>query len=74
MLAVLKKHGHSRSGVSVGHGYHGTVAGKALKRPWLALEALIAEAIGIPAPQIWPGRYASGGGGRAAGNVTLNQN
>lgn len=56
--AALKKRGHTLAGLSAAHGYHATAAGKALKRPWPAVEALIADAIGIPPQQIWPRRYA----------------
>jgi Ner family transcriptional regulator len=60
VLAALKKRGHSLAGLSEAHGYHATAAGKALKRPWPALEALIADAIGVAPQRIWPSRYASG--------------
>ncbi len=55
--AALKKRGFSLAGLSVANGYHATAAGKALKRPWPALEVLIAAAIGIPPQHIWPSRY-----------------
>jgi Ner family transcriptional regulator len=57
VLAALKKRGKSLSGVSLTHGYHATAAGKALKHPWPAVEALIAAAIGLPPEEIWPSRY-----------------
>lgn len=60
VLAALKKRGHTLAGLSVAHGYHATAAGKALKRRWHALEALIAEAIGLPPGQIWPSGYVIG--------------
>jgi Ner family transcriptional regulator len=61
VLAALKKRGQSLAGLSVAHGYHPTAAGKALKRPWPALEAIIAEALGLAPPQIWPSRYNASG-------------
>ena len=61
VLAALKKRGHTLAGLSVEGGYHPTAAGKALKQPWPALEALIAKAIGLPAEQIWPSRYDAEG-------------
>jgi Ner family transcriptional regulator len=67
VLAALKKRGKTLAGLSIEHGYHPTAAGKALKRPWPALEAIIAEAIGAIPATIWPSRYSSGGqplGGR----------
>jgi Ner family transcriptional regulator len=73
VLAALKKRGHSLARLSATHGYHATAAGKALKQSWPALEVLIAEAIGVPPQTIWPSRYVSGSGRRAAGNVDLKQ-
>jgi Ner family transcriptional regulator len=61
VLAALKKRGQSLAGLSVAHGYHPTAAGKALKRPWPAMEAIIAEALGVPAGRIWPSRYRPDG-------------
>ncbi len=58
VLAALKKRGKSLAGLSVANGYHPTAAGKALKRHWPALEAIIAEALGLSPAQIWPSRYA----------------
>jgi Ner family transcriptional regulator len=73
ILAALKKRGHSLAGLSAAHGYHPTAAGKALKRPWPALEVLIAEAIGIPPQQIWPGRYRSKSRLRAPAEIDFKQ-
>ncbi len=61
VLASLKKRGNSLAALSVANGYHPTAAGKALKRPWPALEALIAAAIDVPAPKLWPSRYDAQG-------------
>lgn len=60
VLAALKKRGNSLAALSVANGYHPTAAGKALKRRWPALETLIADAIGVPAKEIWPTRYDAG--------------
>jgi Ner family transcriptional regulator len=59
VLAALKKRGKSLAGLSVANGYHPTAAGKALKRPWPALEAIIAQALGLVPAQIWPSRYVN---------------
>jgi len=64
VLAALKKRGHSLAGLSVAHGYHPTAAGKALRQPWPAIERLIADAVGVPAPMIWPSRYDGEGNPR----------
>jgi Ner family transcriptional regulator len=53
----LKKRGFSLVKLSTDHGYHPTAAGKALKRPWPAMEKIIAEAIGVDCETIWPSRY-----------------
>jgi Ner family transcriptional regulator len=73
VLAALKKRGHSLAGLSAANGYHPTAAGKALKRSWPALEALIAAAIEVPPQEIWPSRYDSGGSPRAAGNARIKK-
>jgi Ner family transcriptional regulator len=57
VLAGLKKRGYSLAGLSVAHGYHPTAAGKALKRPWPALDAIISSALGLAPVAIWPSRY-----------------
>lgn len=61
VLAALKKRGKTLSGLSVEHGYHPTAAGKALKRSWPAMEALIAREIGVAPQTIWPSRYDRSG-------------
>ena len=55
--AALKKRGISLAGLSLANGYHPTAAGKALKRPWPALEVIIARAINLSPEEIWPDRY-----------------
>ena len=62
VLAALKKRGHSLAGLSVTNGYHPTAAGKALKRPWPALEQIIAAALALTPQEIWPSRYDDRGG------------
>lgn len=57
VLAALKKRGKTLSGISAAHGYHATAAGKALKQPWPAMEAIIATALGLLPHEIWPSRY-----------------
>lgn len=59
VLAALKKRGKTLAGLSVTNGYHPTAAGKALKRRWPALEAIIADALELSPAQIWPSRYAA---------------
>jgi Ner family transcriptional regulator len=59
VLAALKKRGKTLSGLSQDHGYHATAAGKALKKSWPAMEALIAAQLGLAPADIWPSRYDS---------------
>jgi Ner family transcriptional regulator len=61
VLAALKKRGQSLAGLSVANGYHPTAAGKALKRPWPAMEAIIATALELTPARIWPSRYDADG-------------
>jgi lambda repressor-like predicted transcriptional regulator len=48
----------------VANGYHPTAAGKALKQPWPAVEALIAAALGVTPGVIWPSRYPAAADGK----------
>jgi Ner family transcriptional regulator len=64
VLAALRKRGLSLAGLSVSQGYHPTAAGKALKRPWPAMEKLIADALGMAPQSIWPQRYNADGAPR----------
>lgn len=57
IVAALKKRGHSLAGLSIANGYHPTAAGKAWKRPWRAMEVIVAEAVGVAPEAIWPSRY-----------------
>jgi Ner family transcriptional regulator len=57
VLAALKKRGKTLAGLSVAHGYHPTAAGKALIKPWPALERIIAAELGVAPGDIWPSRY-----------------
>lgn len=59
--AMLEKKGISMSELSRVNGYHATAAGRALRTSWPDMEKIIAEAIGVPAPEIWPDRYDPNG-------------
>jgi Ner family transcriptional regulator len=61
VLAALKKRGRTLAGLSVENGYHLAAAGKALRHPWPAKEAIIAAAIGLPPQRVWPSRYDADG-------------
>lgn len=64
VLAALKKRGKTLAGLSVAHGYHPTAAGKALKRPWPAMEAIIARELDVSPQDIWPSRFDASGNPR----------
>lgn len=61
ILAALKKRGRTLTSLSRAHGYHPTAAGKALKRSWPALEAIIAGELELSPQAIWPSRYDANG-------------
>ncbi|HEY6433707.1 MAG TPA: helix-turn-helix domain-containing protein [Acetobacteraceae bacterium] len=61
VLAALKKRGRTLTSLSRAHGYHPTAAGKALKRSWPAIEAIIARELGRSPQEIWPSRYDANG-------------
>jgi Ner family transcriptional regulator len=47
IAAALKKRGYTQAGLSIANGYDLTAVGKALQRPWPALERIIADALGV---------------------------
>lgn len=53
--AALEKRGHNLRALSAKWGY--SHIERTLRQPWLAAEAIIAEAIGVPPEVIWPSRY-----------------
>lgn len=73
--AALEKtpEGWSSRRLSEAHGYHHTAVSEALKRPWPAVERIIANALGLEPWEIWPSRYRfnphsrAGSGARGAG-------
>lgn len=58
IVAELHKKGWSLRALSKAHGLSAGTLKTALDAPYLKAERIIAEAIGIPAEQIWPQRYA----------------
>jgi Ner family transcriptional regulator len=47
--------------LSLAHGYSGNAVGEALRRPWPAVERIIADALGMEPQEIWPSRYLPDG-------------
>lgn len=69
IVAALRKSGWSLRQLSLHHGYYHQALAKALSRPYPKAERLVAAAIGVPAEQIWPSRFAH----RAARELTPRQ-
>ncbi|AHJ75577.1 helix-turn-helix domain-containing protein [Kosakonia sacchari] len=57
IIAALRKRNTSMAAVSRAAGLSSSTLANALTRPWPRGERLIAEAIGVPASEIWPSRY-----------------
>ncbi|WP_033577168.1 helix-turn-helix domain-containing protein [Dickeya chrysanthemi] len=57
IIAGLHKRGTTMAAVSRAAGLNSSTLGNALIRPWPKGEQLIAEALGVPAYEIWPSRY-----------------
>jgi len=59
--AAIEKAGYTLRELSRLHGYSPTYFAEALHRPIPRAQAILAEAIGIAAPKIWPSRYEADG-------------
>ncbi|MRT58132.1 transcriptional regulator [Enterobacteriaceae bacterium RIT693] len=57
IIAALRKKGTSLAAVSRASGLSSSTLANALTRPWPKGEMLISQAVGVPAPIIWPSRY-----------------
>lgn len=58
VIAALHKAGWSLRQLSFQHGYSsGSSLKNALDKPWPKGERIIADAIGVPAEEIWPERF-----------------
>lgn len=68
IMAALRKADPSwtLSALSRAHGYSRNAVGEALRRPWPAVEAIIADALGVTPREIWPTRYDAAGTPRNA--------
>lgn len=62
VVAALRMKGYSLRQLAKlnGYGNHNSMTA-ALRRPYPLAEAIIAEALGISAPEIWPTRYGPDG-------------
>jgi len=62
VVATLRMKGYSLRQLGILNGYKNPNSlSKALHRPWPLAEAIIAEALGMDAPEIWPSRYGTDG-------------
>lgn len=57
VVAALRKVGWTLRKLSKAHGYAPAVLSGALRRPYLAAEVIIAQAVGVSPAEIWPSRY-----------------
>lgn len=57
IVAALHKQGLSLSQLSLAAGLSASTLRNALRAPYPRAERIIAQAIGIPASEIWPSRY-----------------
>ena len=71
---LLEKKRLTLAKLSLLNGYCRRAASVALQKPWPAMEAIIAAAIGVPARLIWPSRYdIYGQSNRQSGRPTKHQ-
>lgn len=59
--AELERRGITVTGLSVERGFNRSAVTTALRRPWPAIERIIAHAIGVSPAEIWPERYDGDG-------------
>lgn len=64
IIAALRKRKTSLAAVSNQAGLSSSTLANALNRPWPKGEMLNADALGIPASEIWPNRYFDSQGQR----------
>ena len=59
--AAVRMRGPSLDALSRNHGYERSACRYALRRPWPAVEKIIADALGLSPQAIWPSRYDAKG-------------
>ena len=68
--AAIRKTGATLRSLSQDAGYHHSAGNQTLMRPWPAMQAVIAQRLGLRPQEIWPSRYLQSGdpkpGGMAA--------
>lgn len=71
VIAALHKRHVTLRGLAIRNGYEASATRKALRKPWPAIERLVAAAVGETPQSIWPSRYHDDGTpkrGRINGN------
>lgn len=56
--AAIRKTGTSLKDLASAHGYDRTVMSHVMRKPWPAIERIIAKRIGVKPSEIWPSRYS----------------
>lgn len=59
--AAIRMRGKTMSQLSVVNGYHESALRQVLRKPWPAIERIVAEFLGVEPQEIWPDRYGPDG-------------
>jgi len=74
IIAALRKRKTTLAALSREAGLSSSTLANALNRPWTKGEQLIADALGIPASEIWPNRYFDSQGKRIPREIRIKNN
>ncbi|TVR06142.1 MAG: hypothetical protein EA385_16420, partial [Salinarimonadaceae bacterium] len=69
----IRKTGTSLKDLASAHGYDRTVMSHVMRKPWPAVERIIARRIGVRPNVIWPSRYTSDGSPRPSTSTPENR-
>lgn len=59
--AAIRMRGSSMAELSRQHGYGISAVRQVLRRPWPAIERIVADYLGVEPQEIWPDRYGEDG-------------
>lgn len=71
--AAIRKTGTSLKDLASAHGYDRTVMSHVMRKPYPAIERIIAKRIGVKPSVIWPSRYTRDGSPRPAASTSENR-
>ena len=71
--AAIRKSGITLSELSERAAYEGSATRQALRRPWPAVEGVIARRLGLQPQDIWPSRYTPDGTPRRIRSVAADR-